>query len=119
MSTDFPKLLKRLRFLFGDGNGCRCPMCGCKNFVAMPDVGRVLLSKDMAGNLFHQAPTVLLYCEHCGFVSQHLVGVVSPKSLCDANSKLTPSETAPTQPPKLSTLAARLKGWLKDHKRLV
>lgn len=112
MSTDFPQLLKSLRSLIGNGDDCRCPMCGCKNFVVMSDVGRVLLSKDMAGNLFHQAPTALLYCEHCGFVSQHLIGVVSPESLRKANDRLTPSEPTPP-PPSLKTLMNRVKDWLR------
>lgn len=68
-------LTKKLR---ANGKTESCPMCGSEKFlmvdaclvnVLQPDLKNVKASGP-------SIPTVAVICEHCGFVSQHAVGVL-------------------------------------------
>jgi predicted RNA-binding Zn-ribbon protein involved in translation (DUF1610 family) len=55
-----------------------CPMCGCAHFT----IADGYFNHSMQANVTNVSiggpsiPTIAIVCEHCGFVSQHALGIL-------------------------------------------
>lgn len=64
------------------GKDIKCPMCGNNKFVVLEGYFRNDVQPDTSGFVIGGAsvPAVAIVCDHCGFISQHAVGVVRPET---------------------------------------
>lgn len=71
---------QRLKKILEEKN-VRCPVCGCENFTAVPGYINHPLQENVDRYALKQGPmipTVAVACADCGFLFQHVVGVLNP-----------------------------------------
>lgn len=91
-TPDMEGLVGRLNKALKQKGRITCPMCGGHEFsvvqgLFLPSIQKSLDAVQIGGD---SIPCVTIVCSHCGFMSQHALGVLDPEWMQQAKNEAIP-----------------------------